>query len=177
VQVLQEIGKECGYIVNIIQPVQIEGQVVSSSLIRTMISRGEVGEASRFLGRRYLISGQVIHGDGRGHGLGIPTANMDIEDQLLVPASGVYITWAYIEGKKYQSVTSIGYRPTFEDNTTHVTRTEPHLLDFNQNIYGKQLTLEFVEYIRPEIRYPGKEALLEQIQNDILITREVLAHE
>ena len=175
VPVLQQIGHILGVSIKVVEPVLIDGQVVSSSLIRNHITQGNVIEAARLLGRRYSIGGEVVHGDGRGHGLGIPTANLGLIKQVLTPANGVYMTWAYLEGKKYQSVTSVGLRPTFED-TPPIPRVEPHLLDFDQNIYGKYLKLEFVEFIRPEIRFQSIDALLDQIKEDIRKTREVLSN-
>ena len=176
VPVLKEIGGWMGYIVKTIDPILIDGQIVSSSLIRSLISQGKIAQANRLLGRRYSISGEVVHGDGRGHGLGIPTANLELKPNMLVPTNGVYATWSWLEGKRYASVTSIGLRPTFED-TPPVPRAEPHLLDFHQNIYGKLLKLDFIDFIRPEERFSSINLLLAQIEQDILKTREILAHD
>jgi riboflavin kinase / FMN adenylyltransferase len=176
VPVLREIGSRMGYEVETINPITVDRQIVSSSLIRNLISQGKIAEANRFLGRKYSINGEVVHGDGRGHGLGIPTANLDLKPDLLVPVNGVYATWTWLDGIRYPSVTSIGLRPTFKD-TPPIPRAEPYLLDFHRNIYGKILKLDFVQFIRSEERFASIDLLLAQIQKDILKTREILSHD
>jgi riboflavin kinase / FMN adenylyltransferase len=99
-----------------------------------------------------------------------------LKPDLLMPTNGVYATWTWLDGKRIASVTSIGLRPTFED-TPPIPRAEPHLLDFHQNIYGKILKLEFVDFLRPEERFSSVKLLLAQIEIDILKTREILSHD
>jgi riboflavin kinase/FMN adenylyltransferase len=146
---------------------------ISSSLIRTLLAEGKVAETTRLLGRRYAVSGPVIHGDGRGRTIGIPTANIDVWPEQILPANGIYACWALIDGKPYRAAANIGFRPTFPDRPP-APRVEAHLLDFAQDLYGKKLRLEFVHYLRPEEKYATIQALVDQIRLDINQTVEVL---
>jgi len=170
---LTEIGKELGYTVQIVPPLKDEAGILSSSRIRAEVTAGNVSAAAADLGRYFFVTGPVIHGDGRGHTINIPTANIRVPAGKLIPANGIYATWAWVAGKKYQAATSIGIRPTFtpEESVSHV---EAHLLDFDGNLYGQEIKLEFVEYLRPEEKFPSVEALLEQIHTDIGHTRNIL---
>lgn len=173
---LQRLGDIFDYRLVVSPPIEIDGQVVSSSLVRSALSKGEVDQAAHMLGRLYDLSGTVIHGDGRGHLIGIPTANLDFWPERATPTIGIYATWAWVDGVRYSAVTSIGYRPTFEDRPLQ-PRTETLILDFDQNLYGRQLRIEFVEYLRDEEKFPSVEALISQIQMDIEQARGSLTHE
>lgn len=172
---LEELGVELDFQLDQIPAVISDGLMVSSSQIRSLITRGAVHLAAAQLGRWYSLNGRVITGDGRGRTLGIPTANLDIWPQRLMPATGVYATRAWIDDLSYPSVTNIGVRPTFE-NGNQVSRVETHLLDFGQDIYNKDVRLEFIELLRPENRFKSKQHLMFQIQEDISQAREVLTH-
>ncbi len=172
---LREIGNELGYKVKEIPPIDFNGEVISSSLIRTLISNGEVEKAARLLGRLYSLSGEVIHGNGRGHGLGIPTSNLKIQQQRVLPANGVYACWATFDGQLFPAVTNIGFRPTFENQSSQ-TFVETHLLDFQGQLYGQVIKLQFITRIRSEIHFSDINELLTQIHQDIKTTRELLAH-
>jgi riboflavin kinase/FMN adenylyltransferase len=172
---LEELGTELDFEVDEIPAVSSDGLTISSSQIRSLISRGALHQAAAQLGRWYSLEGRIITGDGRGRTLGIPTANLDIWRQRLVPASGVYATRAWVDEKSYLSVTNIGFRPTFE-NENPVSRVESHILDFDQDIYDKNIRLDFIELLRPEHRFKSKQHLLFQIQEDISQAREVLSH-
>jgi len=173
VAVLKEIGQQLDFEVEVVPPIRHGQEIISSSNIRKILKTGDVAKAAEYLGRPYALSGLVVHGENRGSKLGIPTANLAIPGERLLPAMGVYATRANINGKTYLSVTNVGVRPTFE-NPLPSPRVEPHLLDTSETFYGKNLTLEFVEYIRPEVRFPDSKALVAQIQLDILKTREIL---
>lgn len=173
VAVLKEIGQQLDFEVEVVPPIRHGQEIISSSNIRKILKTGDVAKAAEYLGRPYALSGLVVHGENRGSKLGIPTANLAIPGERLLPAMGVYATRANINGKTYLSVTNVGVRPTFE-NPLPFPRVEPHLLDTSETFYGKYLTLEFVEYIRPEVRFPDSKALVAQIQLDILKTREIL---
>jgi riboflavin kinase / FMN adenylyltransferase len=173
--VLQEIGKRLGYTVKIVEQVSVGEERVSSSQIRSLISNGKVNEAANMLGRLYGVKGEVIHGDGRGKDLGIPTANLQVWPERLLPANGIYATWVVRGNERLASVTNVGVRPTFDDHT-NLPRIEAFILDFNQDIYHEQIEVEFVEYFRPEIRYTSIDDLMEQIHKDIEQAREVLSH-
>lgn len=172
---LRELGEQLGYTLELTEPYEIGGEPVSSSRIRALLSRGNVSEVTDLLGRPYALSGDIVRGDGRGHGLGIPTANLSVWQERIVPAVGVYATWAMIDGERHAAVTNIGVRPTFE-NEPVFARIETHLLDFDRDLYGQKLQLEFIEYLRREQRFPSIQALLDQIHQDIARTREVLEH-
>ncbi len=174
--VLQEIGNRLGYSVKVVDQIAISEERVSSRQIRSLILAGKVREASVLLGRRYSVSGEVVHGDGRGKGLGIPTANLLVWPERLLPINGIYATWVVRGDERLASVTNVGINPTF-DNLPNLPRVEAHILDFNQDLYQQQIEVEFVEFFRPEIRYTSVNDLLAQIQKDIEQAREVLSHE
>ena len=174
---LTEIGRELGYTVETIPPVRDETGVISSTRIRRSIAAGNVSAAADDLGRYYDLRGPVIHGDGRGHRINVPTANISVPGSKLVPANGIYACWAWIEVagslEKHAAAVNVGVRPTFTPDLP-VPAVEAHLLDFNRDVYAQQVRLEFVEYLRPEEKYASVEALLEQIRADIALTREIL---
>lgn len=170
---LIELGQEFGYQVETVSPVKNSGVVVSSSLIREKISEGNVAQAARLLGRYYKIMGQVVPGDGRGKLIGIPTANLSIWAERTIPKTGVYACRAYLGENSYQAVTNIGVRPTFE-NAPVLPRVETHLLDYDGDLYGKELHLEFYERLRDEKKFSAIQELFAQIQADIARAREIL---
>jgi riboflavin kinase/FMN adenylyltransferase len=172
---LQQLGSELDFTVEEIPAIVADGQAISSSLIRSHISRGAVHQAAAQLGRWYSFAGRIISGDGRGRTLGIPTANLNIWPQRLIPASGVYATRAWLGEVSYPSVTNIGFRPTFEEQN-RISRVEAHILDFDQDVYDAAMRLDFIELLRPEHRFKSKQLLQIQIQEDILQAREVLSH-
>ncbi len=173
---LKQIGAHLNYEVEVVPPIRHGQEIVSSSNIRKLLKNGEVNKAGVFLGRPYFLNGQVVHGEHRGSKLGIPTANMSIPGERLLPATGVYATLAHINQQTYLAVTNVGIRPTFE-NPLPTPRVEPHLLDTNDTFYGNSMKLEFIEYLRPEVRFPDARALVDQIQQDIQKTRKIFAHD
>lgn len=175
VNFLREIGNKLGFQVEIIPPILVNNEKVSSSKIRSLLTQGEIDHASQMLGRNYSIRGSVAHGDGRGKKLGIPTANLNIWSEQLIPAWGIYATWVRLGNQKYPAATNIGVRPTFKTNNP-VPLIEAHIIDFNENIYSAELELEFVKRLRPEQHFVSPEALVKQMQIDIQDTREVLSH-
>ncbi|MBN1451944.1 MAG: bifunctional riboflavin kinase/FAD synthetase [Anaerolineales bacterium] len=170
---LTEIGSELGYNVQAIGAVVNGEDVLSSSLIRQRIRSGDVARAAENLGRFYALSGLVVHGDGRGRRINIPTANIDYPKDKVIPANGVYATWAWVGGERYPAATNIGINPTFTPDK-ETPNVEAHLLDFDRDLYDQEVKLEFVEYLREELRFDSVEALLEQIHADIGKTREIL---
>jgi riboflavin kinase/FMN adenylyltransferase len=171
---LRILGNEFGYILKEIEPIQVGGQVVSSSRIREHLRAGKVEIAAILLNRPYQIEGKVIAGDGRGRTLGVPTANLDLWPMRILPKPGVYACHASINQKQWKAVTNIGVRPTFEQNTEKV-HVETHILDFNDDIYGDQIELAFSSRLRDERRFPNIETLIKQIQNDISQARSQLS--
>ena len=170
---LTELGEELGYNVQAIGPVKNGEDVLSSSLIRQRIREGNVSRAAENLGRLYAISGLVVHGDGRGRKINIPTANIDYPKDKVIPANGVYATWAWVGGQRYPAASNIGINPTFTPDK-QTPNVEAHILDFDRDLYDQEVKLEFVEYLRPELKFNSVEALLEKIHADIVQTREIL---
>ena len=170
-ETLQQITAGLGVSLKVAEAVALPGEMVSSSAIRKLLQENRISQANQMLGRPYRLSGRVVHGEHRGSGLGVPTANLQIPVERLIPANGVYVTRAVLEGKAYASVTNIGVRPTFE-NPLPSPRIEPHILDMKDQIYDRILALEFMEYLRPEIKFNDPSELVAQIQKDISATRE-----
>ncbi|MDT8897825.1 bifunctional riboflavin kinase/FAD synthetase [Thermanaerothrix sp. 4228-RoL] len=172
---LQAIGQQLGYEVILAQPVQAGEQPISSSQIRQFIQQGNLETANQWLGRLYAVEGIVVRGDGRGRVLGFPTANLSYWPEKLLPANGVYATWAWVGKERLAAVTNLGVRPTFA-SPLHYRFLEAHLLDFEGDLYEQTLTLEFVARLRPEQRFSSLEDLKAQIQKDIRTAREILNH-
>lgn len=169
---LTAIARQQDFELEVITPVKTGEGMISSSQIRGDLLESRVKAAAQKLGRPYSLTGKVVHGEHRGTGLGVPTANLDYEPERLIPANGVYITRALVNGRAYASVTNIGVRPTFE-NPLLVPRIEPHILDMHDQLYGQELSLEFIDHLRPEIKFADSKELVVQIQKDILKTREL----
>jgi len=161
-------------VVEVVPPLKVDDQIVSSSLIRRMLKNQNLEGANHLLKRPYRLSGEVVHGEARGARLGFPTANMKIPPERLIPANGVYVTRALINDQCYKSVTSIGVRPTFE-NPLSEPRVEPHIIDVNDDFYGQPIQLDFLTFLRPEIKFPDAQSLIEQIKLDVEKAREVLS--
>jgi riboflavin kinase / FMN adenylyltransferase len=145
--------------------------VISSSNIREALLAGQVEQAAQWLGRPYRISGTVIHGDHRGRTIGFPTANIDVWSEQVLPAYGVYACWVYLNGQRMMAVTNVGERPTFDGKDL---RVEAHILDFDADIYGQTLAVDFVSRLRGEQKFDGFEALVAQIRADAQRGRELL---
>jgi riboflavin kinase / FMN adenylyltransferase len=167
---LQELGIRHGFTTQVLPPLQVDGQTVSSSAIREALSEGDVLRARQFLGRPYSISGTVLRGAGRGRQLGVPTANLRPEHPLLL-AAGVYVCRVTWEGGGAGGVVNVGYRPTFGESEYWV---EVHLLDFSGDLYDRVITIRFLERLRGEMRFPSVDALAAQIRMDIEAARKVL---
>lgn len=176
IHTLTELGKKLGYRVQAIEPFQLSSKIISSSLIRELLKNGGLSEANALLGRPYSVQGRIIHGDGRGKHIGLPTANLDIWQEKLMPAVGVYAAIAELDGHRWMSVVNIGNRPTFYEKPFEQT-VEAHLLDFNQEIYNREMRLRFIRRIRPEIKFDSADHLMVQINQDIQLAREVLSDE
>lgn len=170
---LRRLGNEMDYVVKVIQPVFVEGQAISSSLVRAWLAAGEVENANLALGRPYRLAGKVIHGDGRGSQIGIPTANLDVWAEKILPAEGVYACLARVGSQTFPAATNIGSRPTFRDSAPSF-QIETHLIDFSGNLYGQSLTLDFIARLRGERRFANPEELVVQIREDIQQTRSAL---
>lgn len=142
----------------------INGQKIGSSAIKTFISQGHIQTANEFLGYSYQNQGEVIHGLQRGRTLGYPTANLAVDGSQLVPAIGVYATRIKIGKKWYGAMTSVGYNVTFKENTG--VTIETNIFDFDEQIYGQHVELEWVRYLRGEVKFDGAEGLIKQLELD-----------
>lgn len=173
IQRLTELGGELGYSVQVIGAISDESGVISSTEIRKLISLGNVEAAASLLGRSYSLSGPVVHGDGRGRHINIPTANIQYPGSKLLPANGIYACRIWVGQESHAAATNIGYNPTFTPDK-RIANVEAHLLDFDRDLYGEHVTLEFVSRLRDEMRFDSVDALLRQIQGDIEQTRRII---
>ncbi|MCC7119207.1 MAG: bifunctional riboflavin kinase/FAD synthetase [Anaerolineales bacterium] len=170
---LAEIGRELGYSVETVSAFSGAGGVISSTQIRKLIVSGNVAEAREALGHPYALSGTVIRGAQRGRALGFPTANVDYPPHKAAPANGIYACWAYLGTEKFQAATNIGFNPTFTPER-QTPSLEAYLLDFDREIYGEDLKLEFMARIRDELKFDSVEALIAEIHADVEATRKIL---
>ncbi|MDD5369220.1 MAG: bifunctional riboflavin kinase/FAD synthetase [Anaerolineaceae bacterium] len=173
VPTLKRLGDLLGYQLEVIPPVEVDGELVSSSQIRGLLAGGNVSRAAQMLGRLYAVEGKVVPGDARGRQLGIPTANLSLWPEWMLPENGVYAGWALVDGERHATVINIGSRPTFEASPVPI-RLEAHLLDFDQDLYNHSVRIEFVERLRNEQRFASVADLLMQIQDDIRSARGIL---
>ena len=170
-QVLKTLGDELGFWVETVEPLTLDGALVRSRRVRKAIRLGDVAAAGILLGRDFSLTGTVVVGNRQGRELGFPTANLDVNPEMMIPGDGIYATWAILEGERYLSAASIGIRPTFGLRERVI---EVHLLDFNQDIYGAELGVEFVEKLRDQETFATVEALVEQIGQDVEAARRTL---
>jgi riboflavin kinase/FMN adenylyltransferase len=171
VSLLKEFGKRYGFVVEAVEAVEVGGTVISSSRIRRLIRQGDIPGATEMLGRRPLLVGEVIHGYGRGgKKLGFPTANLKVEEVLL-PKPGIYSVWIAYEGQRFPGVANLGWNPTFQD---HKFSIEVHILNFEKDIYGQTLRVEFVERQRDEVTFRGPGDLIAQIKKDVEQAKKIL---
>lgn len=172
VETLRSLGETLGFTVTAVGAVLVDGERVSSSVIRRLVGAGEVGEAARRLTRPYAVGGTVVHGHDRGKSLGVHTANLAPEKYLL-PSRGVYACRVVLaDGRKLPAVTNVGVKPTFGGEELTV---EAHVLDFDGDLYDQRISVEFIERLRNERRFDTPEDLVKQIHRDIERTREVLS--
>lgn len=149
------------------------GRTISSTQIRDYIQDGDIEKANQMLGYSYETLGFVIHGDARGREIGYPTANTYTHPYTLLPKNGVYAVWFNVKGKKYQGMASIGYNITFEEGRR--LSVEVNIFDFNEEIYGDDVKIEWVAYLRPEEKYSGVDALIKQLEKDEAKSRKILS--
>jgi riboflavin kinase/FMN adenylyltransferase len=173
ITLLRRLGQEKGYTVHLVNGmVEWGGELVSSSRVRRSLENGNVADVAGCLGRPYCVSGTVVKADQRGRTIGFPTANLKEWDEQLLPANGVYGGYAWVGTQRYLAATNVGVRPTV--NGSNVT-VESHLLDFDGDLYGREIRVEFVHRIRAEKKFASLEALQDQIRADVSETRKQLA--
>lgn len=162
-------GKELGFEVSVIDPVQVGGVTVSSTLIRGCIEKGDVESYEAYTGRPYRIYGKVIEGEHNGRKMGFPTVNLSLDPGMALPANGVYTTTTYIDGKAFPSVTNVGNKPTVGK---FVKNAETHIFDFQEDVYGKSLKVAFIRMQRAERCFENLDELAKQINKDCVEARE-----
>ncbi|HSE83741.1 MAG TPA: bifunctional riboflavin kinase/FAD synthetase, partial [Thermodesulfobacteriota bacterium] len=171
VELLKAMGRDYGFETSLVSPASLDGEIISSSVIRQLIEDGAVRKAARFLDKNFSIEGKIKEGEKRGRKLGFPTANLDTDWELL-PKRGVYVTWAHLPQMKLRSITNIGFRPTFGENRLLI---ETHIIDFTDNLYGKPLRIEFIDRLRDERRFESVDALIAQIARDVDKAKEIFS--
>ncbi len=168
---LKDAGEQLGFWVETVEPLILDGSAVRSRRIRESITEGDISTVNQLLGRNFRLSGEVVKGDKRGRELGFPTANLSLPTEIIVPGDGIYATWAVINGNHHPAATSIGIRPTFGLTERLV---EVYVLDFDADIYGQTIGVEFVEKLRDQETFPNVEALVRQVNQDVADARTAL---
>ena len=168
---LRKLGQDMSFRVTVIPPVRVNDEMVSSTAIRDALADGDMKKVASLIGRSFSLQGRVTTGVGRGSELGFPTTNLDIDPKQALPAEGVYVTWAHIDDKAYQSMTNIGRRPTFGGNGRTV---ETYILNYQGNLYGCELKIDIVERLRGEKRFDTVEELKKQIAEDVKQGKAIL---
>lgn len=171
VKLLEELGKKYGFSVVITERVVIDNETVSSTYIRELIKNGDMERCERFLGRRYCVEGIVKGGLRNGQKMGIPTANVNYDKDMLIPREGVYAGITYVNGRRLKSVINVGKNLTF--NASDIT-IESHILDFNEDIYGEYIRISFAKRLRDVIKFDTKDELIKKIKKDILKVEQMV---
>jgi len=161
---LSKLGRDMNFVVTVIPPMTVNGEVVSSTAIRNALAEGNMKRVTNLIGHSFSLQGRVTTGVGRGSGLGFPTTNLEVDPKQALPADGVYATWAHFDDQAYQSVTNIGQQPTFGGNGRTV---ETYILNYNGNLYGCELKIDVVARLRDEKRFDTVEDLKKQIAEDV----------
>ena len=170
-KLLNQFGARFDFGVVGIPPVTVNGELVSSTTIRKAVETGDLAKAAQMLGREYTVLGTVVSGDNRGKKIGFPTANLSAHNEQF-PPNGVYFAEAKLEGVIYPGVVNLGYRPTVDTRKSERI-LEIHLFDFDHDIYGKDLEVRFIRYLRPEKKFESVEALVRQIGLDVKQARKL----
>lgn len=170
VDMLKNFGLEYGFEVLVTEAMSIDGKIIASTYIRQLIEDGAIIEANKFLGRRFCVEGNVIKGLQNGRKMGIPTANVDYDPKMAIPKSGVYAGITYVDGRRLKCVINVGNNPTFEASDITI---ESHILDFNEDIYGKYIRISFALRLRDDKKFSSIDELKKQINQDIKKVREM----
>jgi riboflavin kinase/FMN adenylyltransferase len=171
VETLKHLG-EPRMDVEVVKPFNLDGYKVSSTFIREQLHLGHLEQVKKYLGRNYCISGKVVAGDARGRTIGFPTANLKVKAPYVIPRHGVFAVGLNIAGIEYKGVMNIGIKPTFSSDELNPT-LEVHILEFNQDIYGQDMNIEFISFLRDEEKFASVELLVEQIHRDIKKAEDV----
>ncbi len=168
---LKQLGTEMAFTLTVIPPATKDGEIVSSTTIRSALAEGNMQKVNLLMGRRFSLHGKVVRGTGRGASLGFPTANLEIPANQAIPADGVYLTLVYLAGNVYRSLTNVGSNPTFGNSKRTI---ESHLLDLNDVLYGHEIKIEFIRKLRDERKFASREELACQINLDVQHAKEML---
>ncbi|WP_206457817.1 bifunctional riboflavin kinase/FAD synthetase [Anaerovorax sp. IOR16] len=168
-EILMQQGLKYDYGIHVLEPYKINDNVVSSTLIRNLIAVGDVETCMTYMGRYYSVGGTVVVGNRIGRTMGFPTSNITIDESMVTPANGVYITNCTYNGVCYHSITNVGLKPTIGVEKRNI---ETHLFDFNKEIYGKEIRVEFLKKLRNEHKFEDVKSLSDQIQKDCLTARQ-----
>jgi riboflavin kinase/FMN adenylyltransferase len=171
VEFLEVQGAQKGFHVQALELVGNDGETISSTAIRQALLDADLDKANAWLGRAYELVGEVVHGEKRGRQIGYPTANIDVWEEQVIPANGVYAGWAMLGSERFMAMTNVGVRPHFDGQNVTV---EAYLLDFDRGIYGQQLALTFEKYLRPEAKFNSLQELIDQIGADVEEGRQYL---
>ncbi|MCI6820255.1 MAG: bifunctional riboflavin kinase/FAD synthetase [Clostridiales bacterium] len=167
-EVLMHEGLKKGFGIHVQEPYKIDDIIVSSTYIRSLIEEGDMERCAKFMGRLYEIGGEVVVGNKLGRTIGFPTSNIMIDESMVSPPNGVYITYCTYNGVKYPSVTNVGVKPTIGKYHKNV---ETHIFNFDKELYGKDIRVEFVKCTRPEKKFGSVEDLSRQIENDCIMAK------
>lgn len=170
-RLLEELTLNQGIVLERVAPVRVDGEVISSSVIRRLLAEGDIEKANRMLGYNFIIEGEVIKGEQLGRKLGYPTANIRLKPEYLLPRYGVYLIRLSLEDRFYFGVANVGVKPTFGKT---IPLVEAYLFDIELDLYHRLVRVEFLRFIRPENRFAGPEALRAQIARDIEVARSFL---
>jgi riboflavin kinase/FMN adenylyltransferase len=162
---LKSLIKECGYELELIDKVRLDGREVSSTRVRNEVADGNMSMVTRLLGQEYCVYGEIEHGRHIGHTIGVPTVNIIPPENKLLPPFGVYSSTVYIDGQQYRGMTNIGRKPTISDKEK--IGVETYIYDFDKDVYGEYATISLARFVRPEIKFENLDALKKQIQSDI----------
>lgn len=172
IPVLQDLAKEFGFTVTVVEPQAFEDGIISSTRVRNLVGEGEVTDAAGLLGYYPMLRGVVVHGDHRGRELGFPTANLEVPNNKLIPANGIYAVRVRLGDEWYNGAASIGVRPTFGNDGRRLV--EIYLMDFSRWIYGEELQVYFIQRLRDELKFDSIQDLLTQMSSDVMNAREIL---
>lgn len=167
-EVLMKEGLKKGFGIHIQEPYEIDGHLVSSTFIRSLIQEGKVDQCPKYMGRLYAIGGEVVVGNKLGRTIGFPTSNIMIDESMVTPPNGVYVTYCTYNGIRYPSITNVGVKPTIG---TYSKNVETHIFNFDKELYGKDIRVEFLEKTRDERKFDSVEALSKQITDDCITAR------
>ncbi len=168
-EVLMSLGIKYGFGVHVLEPYMIDGNLVSSTFIRGLIEQGDMELTKKYMGRNYAASGEVVVGNRLGRQIGFPTANLNLDESMAAPPNGVYITMSCCGGVWYPSITNVGNKPTIGEYNRNI---ETHIFDFDKDLYGKSITVEFIKKLRDEKKFESLEALAQEIKDNCATAKE-----